>query len=70
MSTQWYDKIINAIRGVVSCQNYCFILPLILFGVTIAAMFTDLNENENEMLTCVTGKKSCEIICDYKQPLT
>lgn len=47
MSTQWNDKVVNAIRGVVRSQNDGLVLPLILLGIAIAAVLTDL-EGQSE----------------------
>lgn len=44
MSTQWDDEVVDAVRSVICCKNDCFVLPLILFGISIAAMFTDLRD--------------------------
>lgn len=52
MCTQWNDKVVNAIRGVVRSQNDGLVLPLILLGIAIAAVLTDLErdrETEREI---------------------
>ena len=47
MSAKWNDKIVDAVWSVISSQNYCFVLPLVFFGVSIATMFTDLEIHYN-----------------------
>lgn len=42
MSTQGYDEVVNAIRGIVRSENDGLVLPLILLGIAIAAVLTDL----------------------------
>lgn len=42
MSAQRDYEVVDAVRSVISSQNYCFVLPLVFFGVAVAAVFTDL----------------------------
>ena len=42
MSSQRYDKIINAIAGVVRRQYDRFVLPIVLLRVSVAAVLADL----------------------------
>lgn len=44
MSAQWDYEVVDAIRSVISSQNYCFVLPLVFFGVAVAAVLADLSE--------------------------
>lgn len=44
VSSQRYDKIINAITGVVRGQYDCFILPIVFLCVPVAAVLADLKQ--------------------------
>lgn len=44
MSTQRDDEVVDAIRSVIGGQNYRLVLPLVLFGIAVAAVFTDLSK--------------------------
>lgn len=43
MSTQRYDEVIDTIRGIVRRKNDGLVLPLILLGISITAVLTDLS---------------------------
>lgn len=42
MRPQRDDKVVDAVRGVVGGQDDGLVLPLVLFGVTVTAVFADL----------------------------
>lgn len=52
MRTQRDDEIIDPVRGIISGQDDCFILPLILFRVAVAAVFTYLDQKQLESDCC------------------
>lgn len=46
MCSQWYDKVINPVGGVVCGENDCFVLPLVFLGVSVGAVLAHLRQLE------------------------
>ena len=44
MSSQRDDKVVDARRGVISCQDDDFVGPVVFFGATVAAVLANLKE--------------------------
>lgn len=42
MSPQGNDEVVDAVGGVVRCQDDRLVLPLVLLGIPVAAVLTDL----------------------------
>lgn len=42
MSSQWYDKVVDPVAGVIGRQNDGLVLPLVLFRVPVSAVLAYL----------------------------
>ena len=42
MRPERYNKVVDAVGGVICRQNYGFVLPLVVSGISIATMLADL----------------------------
>jgi len=61
VSSQWNDEIVYAIGGIVRCQNDRLVLPLVLLGISIAAVLADLRKRLVFRLMKWSGQKPVKV---------
>lgn len=60
MSPQRYDKIVDAVAGVVGSQYDGFILPIVFLRVSVAAVLADLKQQKGSSASVSHHRRTCK----------